>query len=132
MKQQENAAKAPDRPDRNGSDKTIQAYIAEQAEGIQPRLREIYETIRAAIPDAEERISWGMPTFWKGRNLIHFAAAKHHIGIYPGPEAVAAFADRLTAYRTSKGAVQFPNRQPLPLDLIAAMAQWCYENNRKR
>ena len=58
---------------------TIPDYIAEQDPAIQPRLNTIYDTIRAAIPDAEERLSWGMPTFWKGRNIIHFATAKKHI-----------------------------------------------------
>lgn len=110
---------------------TIQEYISEQDEAIQPRLTEIYETIRAAIPEAEERISWGMPTFWKGRNIIHFAAAKKHIGIYPGPDAIVEFADRLTEYKTSKGAIQLPNNKPLPLDLITSIAQWSYGKNSK-
>ena len=54
----------------------IDEYIAAQAEAIQPRLQEVRGLIRSAIPDAEERISWMMPTYWKGRNLIHFAASK--------------------------------------------------------
>ena len=49
-----------------------------------------------------------MPTFWKGRNLIHFAAASKHIGLYPGPDAIVAFAERLKGYKTSKGTVQIP------------------------
>ena len=60
---------------------TIPEYISEQDPAVQPRLNAIYDTIRGAIPDAEERLSWGMPTFWKGRNIIHFAVAKHHIGL---------------------------------------------------
>lgn len=110
---------------------TIQEYISGQDEAIQPRLIEVYNTIRAAIPEAEERISWGMPTFWKGRNIIHFAAAKRHIGIYPGPDAIVEFAAQLAEYKTSKGAIQFPNNKPLPLDLITSIAKWCYQNNRK-
>ena len=110
---------------------TIQEYISGQDEAIQPRLIEVYNTIRAAIPEAEERISWGMPTFWKGRNIIHFAAAKKHIGIYPGPDAIVEFADQLAEYKTSKGAIQFPNNKPLPLELLASIARWCYEKNRK-
>ena len=65
---------------------TIDEYISIQDETVQPRLYQVRETIRTAIPDAEERISWQMPTFWKGRNIIHFAAFKKHIGIYPGGE----------------------------------------------
>ena len=72
-----------------------------------------------------------MPTFWKGRNIIHFAAAKKHIGLYPGPDAIGEFADQLAEYKTSKGAIQFPNNKPMPLDLITAIAKWCFENNRK-
>ena len=66
---------------------------------------------------------------WKGRNLIQFAAAKKHIGLYPGPEAVEAFAGRLTEYKTSKGTIQLPYNKPFPLELIAEIAKWCEENN---
>ena len=110
---------------------TIPEYILEQDEAVQPRLIAIYDTIRKAIPDAEERLSWGMPTFWKGRNIIHFAVAKHHIGLYPGPDAVEAFADRLKEYKTSKGAIQLPNKKELPLELVAEIARWSYKKNRK-
>ena len=65
---------------------------------------------------------------WKGRNLIHFAANKRHIGLYPGEEAVAAFAEQLKDYKTSKGTIQFPYAKPLPLELIAEIAAWCGEN----
>jgi len=67
-----------------------------------------------------------MPTFWKGRNIIHYAAAKNHIGIYPGGEATTIFAERLTGFRTSKGTIQLPNDKELPLDLVAEIARWCY------
>ena len=110
---------------------TIQEYIHTQDSTIQPRLTAIYDTIRTAIPDAQERLSWGMPTFWKGRNIIHFAPAKKHIGLYPGPEAVEAFADQLSGYKTSKGAIQLPNSKELPLELIAEIARWSYDNNSK-
>ena len=110
---------------------TIPEYISEQDPAVQPRLNAIYDTICGAIPDAEERLSWGMPTFWKGRNIIHFAVAKHHIGLYPGPDAVEAFADRLKEYKTSKGAVQLPNKKELPLELVAEIARWSYKKNRK-
>ena len=62
---------------------SIDEYIAAQDEKFQLRLREIREVLRNALPDAEERISWSMPTYWKGRNIIHFAASKKHLGIYP-------------------------------------------------
>ena len=110
---------------------TIREYIESQDESVRPRLNAIYDTIRTAIPEAEERLSWGMPTFWKDRNIIHFAPAKKHIGLYPGAEAVEFFAPLLTAYKTSKGAIQLPNNRDLPLDLIAEIARWCWETNRK-
>lgn len=105
----------------------IDTYIGQQDPAIQPRVRAIRDTIRAAIPEAEERISWGMPTYWKGHNIIHFAAGKHHIGIYPGPDAVIEFAARLQGYKTSKGAIQLPNDGELPLCLVAHIARWNYE-----
>ncbi len=108
---------------------TISDYINEKDEAIRPRLLLVYDTIRTAIPDAEECISWQMPTFRKGRNIIHFAAYKKHIGIYPGSEMVEEFADKLNGYKTSKGAIQFPHDQDIPLDLIAEIAKRSYENN---
>ena len=110
---------------------TIQEYIDSQEVNVRERLNAIYEAIQSAIPDAEERISWGMPTFWKGCNIIHFAPAKKHIGLYPGPEAVEAFREQLKDYKTSKGAIQLPNNKELPLSLIAEIARWSYEKNRK-
>ena len=104
---------------------TIAEYIREQPEEVQPVLRQLQETIREAIPDAKEKISWSMPTFWKGCNLIQFAASQKHIGLYPGPEAVEAFDDRLAGYPTSKGTIRLPLNQPMPLELIADIARWC-------
>ena len=108
---------------------TIAEYIREQPEEVQPVLRQLQETIHAAIPEAKEKISWSMPTFWKGRNLIQFAASQKHIGLYPGPEAVEAFADRLTPYSTNKGTIRLPLGRPIPLELIADIARLCEENN---
>ena len=106
---------------------SIEQYIEFQEEVAQPYLRAIRDTIHNAIPEAQERISWSMPTFWKKRNLIQFAAFKNHIGLYPGPEAVDAFQDRLTGYFTSKGTIRLPYQEPLPLDLVADIATWCWE-----
>ena len=104
---------------------TIADYINMQPEQVQPYLRQVNEIIKSALPQAVEKISWSMPTYWKKRSLIHFAAFKKHIGLYPGPEAIEAFADRLSAYKTSKGARQLPYNQPLPDELIADLAKWC-------
>ncbi len=105
--------------------KTIEAYISQQSEEAQDYLRQINDTIKSALPEAVEKISWSMPTYWKKHNLIQFAASKKHIGLYSGPEAVQAFADRLQEYKTSKGTIQFPYHKPLPLTLIAEIAKWC-------
>ena len=105
--------------------KTIEEYIDRQPAEIQACLRQLNNTIRTAIPDAMEKISWSMPTYWKGHNLIHFAAFKKHIGLYPGDEAVKAFSDQLQDYYISKGAIRLPYGKPLPLELVAAIARWC-------
>lgn len=107
--------------------KTIDAYIAAQLEDVRPYLNQVRDTLRDVLPDAEERISWSMPTYWRKQNIIHFGAFKKHIGLYPGDKAVEHFLERLTEYKTSKGAVQFPYSMPLPLPLIAEIAKWCYD-----
>ncbi len=104
---------------------SIEEYIAQQPQYAQPYLRQINEAIRNTLPDAVQKISWSMPTYWKNRNLIQFAASKNHIGLYPGPAAVEFFADRLQEYRTSKGAIQLPYDKPLPLGLVCEIAAWC-------
>jgi uncharacterized protein YdhG (YjbR/CyaY superfamily) len=106
---------------------SIDTYIAAQSEDVQPLLNAVRYAIREVLPEAQERISWKMPTFWHKQNIIHFAAYKKHIGIYPGDKAIVHFQDRLKAYKTSKGAVQFPYEKPIPLELIGEIALWCYE-----
>ena len=112
--------------------KNIDEYIAAQDEAVRPRLQEVRSLIRLAIPDAEERISWSMPTYWKGKNLIHFAASKKHLGLYPGDEAVAHFADELKDYDVSKGTIRLPYDAGLPAELIQRIARWCYDAYGKR
>lgn len=107
--------------------KTIDAYIEAQREEVKSLLIQVRDTIRAILPNAQERISWGMPTFWDKHNIIHFAAFKKHIGLYPGSEAVENFRERLSEYKTSKGAIQFPYNKPLPLSIISDIAKWCYD-----
>ena len=74
-----------------------------------------------------------MPTFWQGRNLIHFAAQKNHLGIYPGAATMKHFAPRLTEYKTCKGSVQFPYKSfdPKQMALITEIAAWCGKENAK-
>ncbi len=109
---------------------TIDAYIESQQEEVQLYLKKVRKAIAEAIPEAEEKISWSMPTFWRKRNIIQFAGFKNHIGLYPGPEAVEQFAEQLKDYKTSKGTIQFPYKKQIPLELIAEIAEWCYKTGK--
>ncbi|MBR6704540.1 MAG: DUF1801 domain-containing protein [Lachnospiraceae bacterium] len=111
--------------------RNIDEYIALQDEKLRPALCEVRAVLRSALPEAEERISWSMPTYWKGRNLIHFAASKKHLGIYPGDEAIAAFAKELADFDTGKGTIRLSYEHPLPADLIRKIAEWCLEKHAK-
>lgn len=113
--------------DNDKQQQSIDDYIMAQSEDIQPLLNKIRETLREVLPNAEERISWRMPTYWDRHNIIHFASFKKHIGLYPGDKAIVHFQDRLKAYKTSKGAIQFSYDKPVPLDLVRDIALWCYE-----
>ena len=86
----------------------VDEYIDAQPHIVQQLLQHVRGTIKAATPDAIEKISWQIPTYWQGQNLIHFTAQKKHLGIYPRAEAMVHFTPRLTHYKTSKGAIQFP------------------------
>ena len=97
---------------------SIDDYIETFPAQVQERLQAVRQTIQAAAPGATEKISYGIPTFALGGNLVHFAAFKKHLGLYPGAEAVAVFAAEMAGYKRSKGTIQFPFERPLPLDLI--------------
>lgn len=96
----------------------IEKYIQDTPKERQPVLTELYHFIQTVVPEAEEKISYGMPTFYLKGNLVHFSNAKNHVGFYPTPSAVTAFQEQLTGYKTSKGAIQFPLDQELPWELI--------------
>lgn len=105
---------------------SIDEYISRQAQDVQPLLISIRNAIHNAIPEAEETIAWGMPTWKKESNIIHFAVSKNHIGIYADQEAVDFFQDRLKDYETSKGVIRLKMNQEIPLALIAEIAKWSY------
>jgi uncharacterized protein YdhG (YjbR/CyaY superfamily) len=102
---------------------TIDEYIAGFPTEIQTILQTVRATIHAAVPDAQECISYGMPAFRLHRVLVYFAANKQHLGFYPTGAGIAAFADELAPFGHSKGAVRFPYDRPMPLDLIARIAR---------
>lgn len=108
---------------------TVEDYILAQDEEIRDQLRQVRTVLVSRLPDAKEKISWSMPTYWKDHNIIHFAAQKKHIGLYPGPEAVEFFSDKLNqvGLKYSKGSIQIPYSDQLPLELIAEIADWCRE-----
>lgn len=104
---------------------TIEEYIAAYPEAVQTYLKAMQETIRQAAPDAEQLINYGVPTFrLKKKNLVSFGGAKAHIGFYPLPDAIAAFKEQLSGYKSAAGSVQFPLDQPLPLDLVKEMVKF--------
>ena len=97
---------------------TIDAYIAQYPAEQQELMRRVRAIVHEEAPQAEERMSWGMHTFFYRHNLVHFAVQQRHLGFYPGASGVAAFAEKLADYHTSKGAIQFPFAKPIPFDLI--------------
>lgn len=104
--------------------KTIDEYIMQFPAELQEKLQSLRRVIRESAPDAVEKMSWQMPTFALHGNLVHFAAHKHHIGFYPGTSGIEAFKDRLTEFKSSKGAVQFPSEKPLPSTLISEIVRF--------
>ncbi len=98
---------------------TIDVYIASFPDDVQGILETMRRTIKKAAPTAEETIRYQMPTFkLNGKNLVHFAAFKHHIGFYPTPSGITAFQKELSIYKQGKGSVQFPLDKPMPYDLV--------------
>ena len=112
--------------------KSIDEYIAGFPQGIRETLETIRATIRAAVPDAEEKISYQMPTFALKGNLVHFAAYNTHIGFYPTPSGIEQFRQELSAYDCAKGTVRFPLGKPVPLELISRIVQFRVEENRAK
>ncbi|HEV1994282.1 MAG TPA: DUF1801 domain-containing protein [Candidatus Acidoferrum sp.] len=98
--------------------KSITEYINAAPKEAQKKLREMRACIRTSAPGAKESLKWGMPAFSYRRILVMFAAFKQHIGFYPTPSAVRAFANDLSKFATAKGSIQFPLEKPLPLALI--------------
>ena len=111
---------------------TIAAYINRFPEPTAKLLKQIRSTIRKAAPEATEKISYGIPTIYYNGNLVHFAAFKNHIGFFPTPSAIAAFQKEFKPYKTSKGTVQLPLADPLPLKLIERMVKFRVKQNAQK
>jgi uncharacterized protein YdhG (YjbR/CyaY superfamily) len=111
---------------------TIDEYISEFPEDIQSLLQDIRAVIKKAAPGAEETIKYAMPTFTMNGNLVHFAAFKHHIGLYPAPPGIEAFKFELSGYKGAKGSIQFPLDQPMPFNLISRIVEFRVKQNSER
>ena len=112
--------------------KTIDEYIAQYNSDIQIVLQELRAKIKEFAPEATEKISWGRPTFMMDGILVQFAVAKHHIGFYPGPEAVEAFKDELVGYKTTKGGIQLPFTKTIPYDVIQKIVAFNKTKNENK
>ena len=105
-------------------------YINSFSEPIQEKLTELRNLIKKLVPEAKEKISYQMPAFTLNGMLLYFAGYAKHIGFYPGASTIVAFMDELTGYKTSKGTVQFPLNQPLPIELITRMIRFRVDENQ--
>ena len=102
----------------------IDEYIAQFPAEVQALLQKVRSTIREAAPDAKETINYQMPTFTLNGNLVHFAAFRDHIGLYPTPSGTETFKQELSPYKTGKGSIQFPLTEPVPFDLITRIVKF--------
>jgi uncharacterized protein YdhG (YjbR/CyaY superfamily) len=103
---------------------SIDEYIRSFPSEIQKLLNEVRGAIKATAPDAIEKISYHIPTFYLNGNLVHFAAFKNHIGFYPTSSGISAFKDELKEYKSAKGSVQFPLDKPMPIALIKRIVKY--------
>lgn len=108
---------------------SIDEYILKQPTEKQPYLQILDEALHEALPDAERRIAWSMPTYWRGQIIIQFACGKHNISLYVGEEIIEQFAKELRDYKTNKGTIYLPYQMPMPIQLITNIARRCGEAN---
>ena len=113
---------------------TIDEYIVLFPIETREKLVQMRELIRSLVPEASEKISYQMPTFYLNGNLVHFAAYRHHIGFYPGASGIAAYESELAQYKYAKGSVQFPLDRELPTELITKIVEFRREEsiNKKK
>ena len=110
---------------------SIEEYIAAAPHEVQEKLWQMHESILKAAPDAVQSLKWGMPAYSYKKILVTFAVFKHHIGFYPMPSAVKAFATDLKKYNTAAGSIQFPLEKKLPLTLIRKIVRFRVMENKK-
>ena len=111
------------------SNKSIETFEPE----IQKTLNEIRNFIKIEVPEATEKISYGMPTFYLNGNLIHFAAFTDHYSFFPSPSGIDVFLEKeLVPYHTGKGTLRFPIDKPIPWDIIQKVIQFRVKENLKK
>ena len=111
----------------------IKDYISTFPEPTQILLHEVYLAITSVAPDAEESISYAMPTFkLHGKPLVYFAAFKNHIGFYATPTGHKEFEKELAQYKQGKGSVRFPIDKPMPLALIKRIVKFRVKENAQK
>lgn len=104
---------------------TVEEYIASFPSDIQVKLSKLREIVFEYAPTAQEYLGYGMPGYkLNGKPLIYFASFKNHLGIYPTPSGVDAFASELLEYKTAKGSIQFPHDKPFPFDLFTKIVKY--------
>ncbi|MFC5648633.1 iron chaperone [Paenibacillus solisilvae] len=111
---------------------SINEYISKFPPEVQELLEKVRQVIKESAPEAQEKISYQMPTFALHGNLVHFAAYKNHIGFYPAPSGIQAFKHELSNYKGAKGSIQFPLDQPLPYELISEIVKFRAAENIER
>jgi uncharacterized protein YdhG (YjbR/CyaY superfamily) len=109
--------------------KTVDEYIAIFPRNVQSILQKLRQVIKDAAPEAEEAISYQIPTFKPNGNLVWFAAFKNHIGFYPRESAIEAFKVELSLFDISKGTIRFPLDKPIPFDLIRKIVKYRVKEN---
>lgn len=112
--------------------KSIDEYIKTFPKEVQSVLQELRKVIQEEAPEATEKISYQIPTFYLNGNLVHFAAYKNHIGFYPGASGIVKFQKEIDKYKNAKGSVQFPIDQPLPFSLVRKIVKFRVGEYKKK
>lgn len=112
--------------------KAVDAYIASCPKEVRLLLEELRQAIRETAPQAKETMGYGIPTYEFNGNLVHFGGFRHHIGFYPAPSGIKAFARELKQYKQTKGTVKFPLDEPLPLELVKCIVEFRVKENKAK
>lgn len=112
--------------------RTVDEYIASAPDEMRQKLRQIRQVTRELAPDAQEKLSYGMPYYSLNGRLLYFAYFKDHVSLFAMPSAITEFEKDLTGYKTSKGTIQFPLGKPLPLSLIRRIIEFRADEQRAK